>query len=121
MDIGDGLIDTKFSLTTTNGSEKVIWYIDTENYYHNGDGHAIGIQGGCRNLYEHNIIDGAGGSGIHHHGDGHALESGSALSSAQALPWPWQPSGARGPLPPRCLKFSAVTRGRDECCLLASA
>lgn len=38
--------------------------IDTENYYHNGDGHAIGIQGGCRNLYEHNIIDGAGGSGI---------------------------------------------------------
>ena len=38
--------------------------IDTENYYHNGDGHAIGIQGGCRNLYEHNVIDGAGGSGI---------------------------------------------------------
>ena len=38
--------------------------IDTENYYHNGDGHAIGIQGGCRNVYEYNIIDGAGGSGI---------------------------------------------------------
>ena len=38
--------------------------IDTENYYQNGDGHAIGIQGGCRNLYEHNVIDGAGGSGI---------------------------------------------------------
>lgn len=38
--------------------------IDQENHYHNGDGHAIGIQGGSYNVFEHNLIDGAGGSGI---------------------------------------------------------
>jgi hypothetical protein len=38
--------------------------IDTENNYGNGDTHAIGIQGGSWNLFEHNLIDGAGGSGI---------------------------------------------------------
>ena len=38
--------------------------IDTENHYRNGDTHAIGVQGGARNLFEHNVIDGAGGSGI---------------------------------------------------------
>ena len=38
--------------------------IDTENFYGNGDTHAIGIQGGSRNVFEHNLIDGAGGSGI---------------------------------------------------------
>ena len=38
--------------------------IDTEDFYGNGDTHAIGIQGGSRNLFDHNIIDGAGGSGI---------------------------------------------------------
>ena len=35
--------------------------IDPYNYYGNGDTHAIGIQGGSRSVYEHNIIDGAGG------------------------------------------------------------
>ena len=38
--------------------------IDTENNYGNTDSHAIGIQGGSFNLIEHNVIDGAGGSGI---------------------------------------------------------
>ena len=38
--------------------------IDTENFYHNGDCHAIGVQGGSHNLFERNTIDGAGGSGI---------------------------------------------------------
>jgi hypothetical protein len=38
--------------------------IDPFNYYGNKDTHAIGIQGGSRSVYEHNIIDGAGGSGI---------------------------------------------------------
>ena len=35
--------------------------IDTENFYGNGDCHAIGVQGGSHNLFEHNTIDGAGG------------------------------------------------------------
>jgi hypothetical protein len=38
--------------------------IDTQNFYKNGDTHAIGIGGGSNQLYEHNLIDGAGGSGI---------------------------------------------------------
>lgn len=38
--------------------------IDTEDFYGNGDTHAIGLQGGSRNLFEHNVVDGAGGSGI---------------------------------------------------------
>jgi hypothetical protein len=38
--------------------------IDPENFYGNGDTHGIGIQGGSRCVYEHNLIDGAGGSGI---------------------------------------------------------
>ena len=37
--------------------------IDTENNYGNGDTHAIALQGGSFNLIEHNVIDGAGGSG----------------------------------------------------------
>eukprot|EP01052_Picozoa_sp_SAG31_P031984 SAG31_NODE_3457_length_4250_cov_4.490966_1_plen_377_part_00 len=36
--------------------------IDPFNYYGNHDTHAIGIQGGSRSVYEHNIIDGAGES-----------------------------------------------------------
>lgn len=35
-----------------------------DHRYGNGDTHAIGIQGGSWNVIEHNIIDGAGGSGI---------------------------------------------------------
>ena len=31
--------------------------IDTENFYGNGDTHAIGIQGGSRNVFEHNVIE----------------------------------------------------------------
>ena len=38
--------------------------IDTMNNYANEDTHAIGVQGGSRNLYEHNVINGSGGSGI---------------------------------------------------------
>ena len=38
--------------------------IDTENNYGNGDTHAIACQGGSHQIIEHNVIDGAGGSGI---------------------------------------------------------
>ena len=39
-------------------------FIIDDHRYGNGDTHAIGIQGGSWNVIEHNIIDGAGGSGI---------------------------------------------------------
>jgi hypothetical protein len=49
--------------------------IDPINFYHNKDTHAIGIQGGSRCVYEHNIIDGAGGSGItFYQGPGQLME-----------------------------------------------
>jgi hypothetical protein len=35
-----------------------------ENFFGNRDTHAIGVQGGSRNLFEHNFINGSGGSGI---------------------------------------------------------
>jgi hypothetical protein len=38
--------------------------IDTENVYGNRDTGAVEIQGGLRNVFEHNVIDGAGGSGF---------------------------------------------------------
>ena len=38
--------------------------IDPQNFYHNSDTHAIGVQGGQRNVYEHNHIDRVGGSGF---------------------------------------------------------
>ena len=38
--------------------------IDPINFYHNSDTHAIGIQGGQRNVYEYNRIDRVGGSGL---------------------------------------------------------
>jgi hypothetical protein len=52
-----------------NSNDLVVSYnnfssIDPFNYYGSKDTHAIGIQGGSRSVYEHNIIDGAGGSGI---------------------------------------------------------
>ena len=50
--------------------------IDTQNVYGSRDTHAIGIQGGSRNVYERNVIDGAGGSGItFYQGVGQTMDS----------------------------------------------
>ena len=49
--------------------------IDPFNFYHNKDTHAIGVQGGSRCVFEHNTIDGAGGSGItFYQGPGQLME-----------------------------------------------
>ena len=35
-----------------------------DNFYENGDTGAVEVQGGLRNLFENNVVDGAGGSGF---------------------------------------------------------
>jgi hypothetical protein len=45
-------------------SHNTFLHIDQENFYGSQDTHAIGIQGGSRCVYEHNYINGVGGSGI---------------------------------------------------------
>jgi hypothetical protein len=60
-------LTTKFEHQTSNDlliANNTFRDIDPENFYHNSDTHAIGIQGGLRNVYEHNRIDRVGGSGL---------------------------------------------------------
>ena len=64
----DSCEDDQFP-NSQNSNDLVVSYntftsIDQENFYGNRDTHAIGIQGGSRCVYEHNLIDGVGGSGI---------------------------------------------------------
>lgn len=59
-----GMVDNSMNSNELTVSWNNFTSIDPFNYYGNKDTHAIGIQGGSRSVYEHNIIDGAGGSGI---------------------------------------------------------